>query len=88
MDINISDEIIENMVKEQVKARVNQYISERTKNNTYWIWDMYHDCAMSEVRKVITDDFAKEACNKLCKEHIAEKIIDRFAEKIANCFDY
>ena len=88
MEINISDEMIEKMVKEQVKSRVNQYLAERTNGNPYWIWDMYRDCAMSEVRKVITNEFAKEACEKLCKEHIAEMVVDKFAEKIANCFDY
>ena len=88
MNINISDETIERIVREQVKARVNQYLAERTKDNPYWIWDMYHNCVSHEVSKIVNNEFAKETCEKLCKEHIAEIVIDRFAEKIANCFDY
>lgn len=88
MNINISDETIEKIVREQVKARVNQYLADRTKDNPYWVWDMYHDCVAHEAKKILTNEFAKETCEKLCKEHIAEMVIDRFAAKIANCFDY
>lgn len=88
MEINISDEMIEKMVREQVKARVNQYLAERTKENPFWISDLYRSCAVYEVCKVVTDDFARETCKELCKEQIAYKVVDSFAEKIASCFDY
>lgn len=88
MEINISDEMIEKMVKEQVKARVNQYIAERTKDNPYWISDLYRSCAAYEVSKIVDNKFAEESCKELCKDHIAEKVIDRFANRIASCFDY
>lgn len=88
MEINISDEMIEKMIREQVKARVNQYLAERTKDNPYWITDLYRNCAAIEVCKIVTDEFAKETCKELCKEQIAMKVVDSFAEKIANCFDY
>lgn len=87
MEINIPDEMIEKMVKEQVKARVNQYLADRTKDDPFWIVNMYENCLAYEVKKVITDDFTKETCKELCKEHIAEKVIDRFAQKIASCFN-
>lgn len=88
MEINISDEMIEKMVKEQVKARVNQYLAERTKDNPYWIRDLYRSCASYEVAKVVTNEFARETCKELCKKQIAMKVVDSFAEKIASCFDY
>ena len=88
MEINISDEMIERMVKEQVKVRVNQYLSDKTKDNPYWIWDMCKDCARYEVQKIATREFVENTCKELSKNNIAEMVVDRFAEKIASCFDY
>ena len=88
MEINISDETIENLVNEQVKAKVNQYFAERTKDTPYWITDMLKNCIAYEVRKICTDEFVQECCQQLSKDGIAERIIDRFADRIANCFEY
>lgn len=84
MNINISDEMIEKLVKEQVKARVNQYLAEQTNNNPHWIWNMCRDCVWREVQKVITNDFVLDTCKELSQHDIAEKIVDKFAEKIAD----
>lgn len=86
MEINISDEMIERMAKEQVKARVNQYIADITRDNPYWIWDMYRDCARYEVQKIVTRELMEDMCKEMSKNNIAEMIVDRFAEKIASCF--
>ena len=88
MEINISDEMIERMVKEQVKAKVNQYLGENIKENPYWIWDMCKDCVRCEVQKIVTREFVEDTCRELSKNNIAEMVVDRFAEKIANCFVY
>lgn len=88
MEVNISDEMIEKMIKEQVKARVNQYLADRTKDNPYWIWDMYKDCVRYEIQKIVTDDVVLNACKELSKDNIAEKVVDRFADRIASCFEY
>lgn len=88
MEINISEEMIERIVKEQVKARVNQYLAERTKDNPYWITDMYRNCVAYEVRKICTDETVQEFCKELLKDGIAERVIDRFADRIASCFEY
>ena len=88
MEINISDEMIERMVKEQVKIRVNQYLADNTKDNPYWIWDMCKDCVRYEVQKIVTRESVEDTCKELSKSNIAEMIVDRFADKIASCFDY
>ena len=88
MNINISDEMIEAIIKDQVKARVNLYCSERTKSNPYWITDMFKNCVVDEVKKICTDETVQGFCKELSKDGIAEKVIDRFAEKIASCFEY
>ena len=88
MEINISDEMIERIVKDQVKARVNQYLAEQRQNNPYWLWDMCKDCVRSEVQNIITDDVVLNTCKELSQNNIAEKVIDNFAEKIASCFYY
>ena len=83
MEINISDEMIEKMVKEQVRVRINQYFAERTKENPFWISDLYRSCASYEVAKVVTNEFARESCKELCKEQIAMKVVDSFCRE--NC---
>ena len=88
MEMNISDEMIERMVKEQVKVRINQYLFDKTKDNPYWIWDMCKDCVRYEVQKIVTREFVEDTCKELSKNNIAEMVVDRFAEKIASCFDY
>ena len=88
MEINISDEMIEKMVKEQVKARINQYIAEKGQNNPYWLWDMCRDCIACEIKKIITNDVVLDTCKELSQNNIAEKVVDRFAERITSCFDY
>lgn len=88
MEVNISDEMIERMVREQVKVRINQYLAEQRNDNPYWIWDMCKDCVRYEVQKIVTNDFVLDTCRELSQNNIAEKVVDRFAEKIASCFEY
>ena len=88
MEINISDEMIERMVKEQIKARINQYLAEQRQDNPYWLWDMCKDCVRYEVQNIVTNDFVLDACKELSQNNIAEKVVERFAEKIARCFEY
>ena len=88
MEINISDEMIEKMIKEQVKARINQFLAEQINDNPYWIWDMCKDCVRYEVQKIVTREFVEDTCRELSKNNIAEMVVDRFAEKITNCFNY
>ena len=88
MEVHVSDEMIEKMVREQVKARVNQYITERSRDNPFWIWDMYKDCIRNEVQKITTESLVIDTCKELSKKNIAEQVVDRFAEKIASCFEY
>ena len=88
MEINISDEMINRLIKEQVKARINQYLAEQKQNNPYWLWDICKDCIRFEVQKIVTNDFVLDTCKELSQNNIAEKIVDSFAEKIARCFEY
>ena len=88
MKINLSDEMIEKMVKEQVKARVNQYLADQIKDNPHWIWNMCKDCIRYEVQKIVTREFVEDTCKELSKNNIAEMVVNRFAEKIVGCFDY
>jgi hypothetical protein len=88
MNINISDEMIETMIREQVKARVNQYVTERTRIHPFWLTDMFKNCVVDEVRNICTDETVQGFCKELSKDGIAERVVDKFAEKIASCFEY
>ena len=88
MNIEISDEMIEKIVREQVKARVNTLIAEKTKDNPYWLWDMCKDSICAEVRKIATPFFIEGTCKELAQSNIAEAVVERFADNIRTCFDY
>ena len=88
MNIEISDEMIEKIVREQVKARVNTLIAEKAKDNPYWLWDMCKDSVRIEVQKIATPVFVEGTCKELAQSNIAEAVVERFADKIRACFDY
>lgn len=88
MNIEITDEMIEKIIREQVKARVNTFIAEKLKENPLWLWDMCEDSINWEVQKVVTPNLIKETCKEFTQNNIAEKVVDRFAEKIRESFEY
>lgn len=87
MNIDIDEALIENMVRVQVQAHINQYFVERTQSNPYWMTDTFKTYIAHEVRKLCTEDFMKDICKEFSKDNLAERIIDRFAERIAGCFE-
>jgi transcriptional accessory protein Tex/SPT6 len=88
MNIEITDEMIEKIIREQVKARVNTLIAEKARDNPYWLWDMCKDSINWEVQKVVTPNLIEETCKEFTQNNIAEKVVDRFAEKIRESFEY
>ena len=88
MNIEITNEMIEKIIREQVKARVNTLIAEKTRDNPYWLWDMCKNSIREEVQKIVTFDLVEETCKELAQNDIAEKVVDRFAEKIKGNFEY
>ena len=88
MNIEISDEMIEKIVREQVKAKVNALIAEKTKENPFWFWDMCKDSVRVEVLKTATPVFIEGTCKELAQSNIAEAVVERFADKIRTCFEY
>ena len=87
MNIDIDKELIENMVRVQVKAHVNQYFVQRTESNPYWITDTFKNCIADEVKNICTEEFMQDICKEFSKDNLAERVIDRFADRIAGCFD-
>ena len=87
MDIKIADEVIEKMIKEQVKARVNQYLAEEQRKNPYFLFGLCRSCIGEEVQKTITNDLILNACKEVSQDNISQKIADRLAEKIAESFN-
>lgn len=88
MNIEITDEMIEKIVREQVKARINTLIAEKSRDNPYWLWDMCKDSVRWEVQKIATSEFIEETCKELAQSNIAEAVVERFADKIRASFDY
>lgn len=87
MNIEISDEMIQEMVRDQVKNRINLYLSAKTKDNPYWITDTFRNCVSEEVRKLLTDENLQKFCADISKDALASRIIDKFADKLLRCFD-
>lgn len=88
MNIEITDEMIEKIVREQVRARVNTLITEKSKDNPYWPWDMCKDNIEWEVQKIVTPNLVEETCKEFAQNNIVDKVVDRFADKIRASFEY
>lgn len=87
MEIKISEEMIEKMVKEQVKARVNQYLAEEQRKNPYFLLGLCKSFIGEEVLKTITHNIILDACKEISQDVISQKIADRLVEKIAESFN-
>ena len=85
MDIKIPDEMIEKMVKEQVKARVNQYLAEEQRKNPYFLLGLCKSCIGEEVLKTITHNIILDACKEISQDAISQKIANNLTDKIINC---
>ena len=88
MNIEITDEMIEKIAREQIKTRINTLIAEKSRDNPYWLWDMCKDSARWEVQKIATPELIEETCKELAQNNIAEAVVERFADKIRASFDY
>jgi len=90
MQLNITDEMIEQMVREQVKARVNQYFGELKKEDSYFliteIKNAIMTCSREEVENVFDENFVNKMCSDLTKSNLKDQIVERFAVKITNAF--
>jgi len=91
MQLNITDEMIEQMVREQVKARVNQYFGELKKEDEFFliseIKSAIRSCAQEAVENVLNEGFVNKVCFDLAKTNLKDQIIESFATKIASVFD-
>lgn len=91
MQVNITDEMIEQMVREQVKARVNQYFGELKKENSSFFVDNIKSairiCVQEEIENVLNEGFVNKVCFDLAKTNLKDQIIERFATKIASAFE-
>lgn len=87
MEIKISEEMIEKMIKEQVKVRVNQYLAEEQRKNPYFLLGLCKSFIGEEVLKTITHNIILDACKEISQDVISQKIADRLAEKIAESFN-
>lgn len=91
MQVNITDEMIEQMVREQVKARVNQYFGELKKENSFFMIDQIKNairvCTQEEVENVLNEGFVNKVCFDLAKTNLKDKIVECFASKICSAFE-
>lgn len=91
MQLNITDEMIEKIIREQVKVRVNQHFGELKNENPFFLVDniksAIRSCAQEEVEKVLNENYVNKICSDLSKTDLRERIIDRFASKICSAFN-
>jgi hypothetical protein len=91
MQLNITDEMIEQIVREQVKARVNQYFGELKKENSFFMIDQIKNairvCAQEEVENILNEGYVNKICYDLAKSNLKDQIVESFASRIVSAFD-
>lgn len=92
MQINITDELIEQMVREQVKARVNSYFGQLKKEDDYYllrseIKNTIRDEVEKKVDGIFNTGYADKVFSELLKNDLKDTIIDLFIEKMRGAFE-
>lgn len=91
MQLNIEDEMIEQMIREQVKARVNQYFGELKKEDSFFMIDQIKNairaCAQEEVESILNEGYVNKICYDLAKSNLKDQIVESFASRIVSAFD-
>lgn len=82
MEMQVTDEMLEKILREQMRNKIDQYLQRQ--NNPFYFWDLFRDVARHEVKKVVTDEFIRDSCKEISKEDISNRIADRITERIAN----
>lgn len=86
MNVTVPDDLVEKAVKEAVKARVGQFFAEKSKNDPFWLQRLCESCVKELVTGAVTPEVVNNACDGLVKANIADQVVERFSEKLRECF--
>lgn len=90
IEVPVSDEMIEKILKEQIRNKIDKYLNDY--NKRAYFENLFREIARTEVRKVITDEFIEITCKQINKNEIVETVTTRISEQIAEAvrklYDY
>lgn len=84
IDVVVSDEMIEKILREQIRNKVDKYI--QNLDNPYYMWDLFQQTIREEVNKLATKEVVQETIKEINRDVIVEKVTSRVTEQIANVF--
>lgn len=91
MQVSITDEMIEQLVREQIKTRVNQYFGQLNKENSFFMIDniksAIRTCVQEEIEKIADENFVRKVCNDLSRTNLKDKIVESFTARICRTFE-
>lgn len=90
IEVPVSDEMIEKILKEQIRNKIDKYLNDY--NKRAYFENLFREIARAEVQKVITDEFIEITCKQINKNEIVETVTTRISEQISEAvrklYDY
>lgn len=84
MKITVSDEMIEKILREQIRNRVDKYLN--NVDDPFYFTNLFKNVATEEVRKNINASIVNSVCKEISHEMIADKVTQCFTERIVDAF--
>lgn len=84
MQIELTDAMVQQLVKEEVKAKVTQFFEEGSAK--YLIRDYIDQNIKEELKNLDIRDMISDKANKLTTEHVLNKVAERVSMDIAEAY--
>lgn len=84
MQIELTDAMVQQLVKEEVKAKVTQFFEEGSAK--YLIRDYIDQNIKEELKNLDIRDMISDKANELTTEHVLNKVAERVSMDIAEAY--
>ncbi len=84
MQIELTDAMIQQLVKEEVKAKVTQFFEDGS--TKYLIRDYIDQYIKSQLKNLNIYEMASDKAKELTTEHVLNKVAERISQDIAEAY--
>lgn len=86
MNIDVSDEMIEKVIEQQVSKRIDQYFKSVKENQPLYMENLVARCVRSEICLEDIHKIVDAKCEELSQDDIANRISENLSRRIAKSF--
>lgn len=86
MEITVSDEMIEKILRECIKNKVDKYLKDV--NDPFYFSNLFRNVASEEVRKQVNASTIISVCKEISSDVISDKVTQCLTERIIDALSY